>query len=215
MRPNITFALTAVLAITLTSCGKHQEAPKYTYVSVDTIPSEPKWLQELKRINKLRDDTNYISVYFKCENRYFYIHDVYGIIYPEHNESDKDNGWQGWSPVTDAIMMLHNPIAGYKYLMLSNDTKNHTFHHLVIDLNTLKICNDSTFTGFRSGDVYTFHYHNENDTEYLNELYETRHPIYNKNNYDGQNITMYKIVRTNETGLVLEDQTDTIIYNFE
>jgi hypothetical protein len=49
----------------------------------------------------------------------------------------------------------------------------------------------------------------------LNELYETRHPIYNKNNYDGQNITTYKIVRTNETGLVLEDHTDTIIYNFE
>jgi len=117
--------------------------------------------------------------------------------------------------MTDAIMMFHVPLTGYKYLQLGKDTKNHTFHHLIIDLNTLKICNDSAFTGFHSGDVYTFHYYDENDYDYLEQLYKARHPIYRKNNYDGQNITWYKIIRTTKTGLVLVGETDTITYNFE
>ena len=84
MRPIITFALTAVLTITFASC-RNPQASKQTDVLIDTTTSEANWVKELKRINKLRDDTNCVIVFFKCANQLDRIYDIYGIIYSSYN----------------------------------------------------------------------------------------------------------------------------------
>jgi len=212
-KPIIILALSAVLTITFASC-RNPQASKQTDVLIDTTTSEANWVKELKRINKLRDDTNCVIVFFKCANQLDRIYDIYGIIYPVYSEQNKDNGWQGWSSMSDAIMIHRNHITGKKFLLIDRKTENHAFHHPVIDLNTLKICNDTGFNGFHSGDVYSFHYYDEKDTNDLRQLYDAHHPIYSKNNYDGQDITRYEIIQMTDTGLVLVCNADTTIYNY-
>ena len=212
MRTIISYALTVVLAIAFASCG-NTSATQSMDVLADTTIANADWLQELKMLNKLKDDTNYISVYFKCDNRYANMYEVYGIIYPKYNEQNKDNGWQGWSSMSDAIMIHRNHISGKKFMLIDKKTKNHTFHLPVIDLNTSKICNDTNFNGFRSDDVYTFHYYNEEDSIYLSELYKAHHPVYSKNNYDGQDIAKYEITQMTDTGLVLICTDDPVVFH--
>lgn len=148
MKTFITLALTAVLAITLTSCSN----PKV---------SDLDWMQELE-LKSLQlkspylDNPDILRVYFQFDT----IVDDYkvsGIFYPT-SDDDAKNYYGGVS------MYLRNVVTGREYELTNYDHKSHKFTSNFISENIYDITEDSAFNGFRDGDSYVFAYHNEHDT---------------------------------------------------
>lgn len=148
MRPFITFALTAVLAITLTSCSN----PKV---------SDLDWMQELE-LKSLQlkspylDNPDILRVYFQFDT---IVEDykVSGVFYPT-SDDDAKNYYGGVS------MYLRNVVTGREYELTNYDHKSHKFTSYFMSNNLYDIIKDSTFNGFKNGDSYVFTYHNEHDT---------------------------------------------------
>ena len=144
MKPIITFALSAVLTITFVSCMK----PKV---------SDSDWIQELQQKNPLKDNPDYVSVYFKFDT----IVDSYrvnGFFYQYYK--DKDTKYYN----VRVFMYLRNVVTYMEYELSDYDLQHHKFTSNFMSKNIYDIIEDTAFNGFKNGDSLVFTYHNEHDT---------------------------------------------------
>ncbi len=147
-KPIITFALSAVLAVTFTSCSR---------IKVSDLD----WKQELE-VKSLQlkspylDNPDLVRVYFTFDT----IVDDYkvsGIFYPTSDDDAKNyNG--------GVFLLMRNVVTGKEHEWTNYDHKSQTFTSAFISKNICDLIEDPAFNGFNDGDSYVFIYHNEHDT---------------------------------------------------
>lgn len=147
MRPIITFALTAVLAITFTSCWNADELK----------------IRELKKKNPFKDNPDYISVYFKYDT-IVDNYEVSGIFFPSFNPETKEENGSGWDEPCGVYMRFRNVQTNREYIYTDFDQENLKFRQIFKSKNISDICQNPSFNGFTSGDYYVFKYYTEEDT---------------------------------------------------
>ncbi len=144
MKPIISFVLSAALAITFASC----DSPKV---------SDSNWVQELQQRNPLKDNPDFVSVYFTFDtivNHY----KVSGIFYPTAADNDAKNYNCG------VFLYLYNIVTDKEYELTNYNHKSHMFTSSFVSKNICDIIEDLAFNGFSDGDSYVFTYHDEHDT---------------------------------------------------
>ena len=118
----------------------------------------PSWVRELEDKNPLKDSADVISVYFRFDT---IVNDfeVSGILYPFYDEKS------GWSASENGVrLFFHNLKTDREYFWTDWDEDCRCFKWLFMSRNVRDIVWAKKFSGFKNGDYYTFHYHNQPDT---------------------------------------------------
>ena len=125
--------------------------------------TQPNWVYELESKNPLKEDTNFVSVYFRFDT---IINDfeVSGILYPSYYEE------YGWDAYENGVrLFFHNIKTGKEYVWTDWDEESRCFKLFFMSKNVRDIVSAKKFRGFKSGDYYVFrydtthHYYSDND----------------------------------------------------
>lgn len=129
----------------------------YGYAYLDIERSPLPWVRELEYNNPLRNDTNYISVYFRFDtiiNNF----EVSGIFYPTYDEDNETDYYHGWFYEVGARLFFRNVETGKDYVWTDYEESCHCFKRIFSSKNIDGIITADGFRGFKNGDTYIFDY---------------------------------------------------------
>lgn len=126
----------------------------YGHAYLDIKWLSRKWISELESKNPLRNDTNYMSVYF-CFDTIINNFEVSGIFYPRYDDPDT---FHGWYYEVGARMFFRNVETGKEYVWTDFVDSCHCFKSIFMSKNVSDIINADGFDGFKNGDSYIFDY---------------------------------------------------------